>query len=122
MGENMGFFANRRANRERLERQQQEYIKLRVAEEKEWLEEAQKRIKRVEMQEAMDPVGRARGEEHERKLVEKFKEEENARLIREEEEEKKRTREAAASKAQQREDARIKRKQDELDYIWRLMP
>ena len=40
------------------------------------------------MQEAMDPVGRARGEEHERKLVEKFKEEENARLIREEENKK----------------------------------
>jgi hypothetical protein len=40
------------------------------------------------MQEAMDPVGRARGEEHARKLVEKFKEEENARLIREEENKK----------------------------------
>lgn len=118
----MGFFANHIANKERLKRQQQEYIKLRVAEEKEWLEEAQNRIKRIEMQEAMDPVGMAKREEHERKLLEKFKEDEKARLIREDKERKEREKEAEAGRAQQREDARIKREKDELDYIWRLMP
>ncbi|MEM3020002.1 MAG: hypothetical protein QW194_01605 [Candidatus Micrarchaeaceae archaeon] len=118
----MGFLADRRARKEREERWQEEYIKTRVAEEKDWLEEAQKRIKRIEMQDAMDPVGSARRAAYESDLVEKFKKEESARLIREEEECKKREKEREAARAQQREDERIKRRQDELDYIWRLMP
>ncbi len=116
-----GIFPLRRSKREEIERQRQDYIKFRTAEEDKWNQEAQRRIESLSLQHTMDPVMKAKTEAHELQLVEKFKKEKEAEESRRKQEKEMAKQQMEKDAHDKREEERFKREKERLDDIWRHM-